>query len=662
MKTQKLFVIFFLMGWTLPAWAVTPMEYYNSLVAGDDDPGFQDGAFDDARFNQPSGLVVDEEGRRLFVADKNNNRIRVIYLEENNRVETLAGNGDNKNVDGALDKASFNGPGLLARLSDDQLAVYESGDHSIRIVDLKKKNVSTLTTGLGDVWNLVYSPMDEGLYLSTPNAGVLQRLDLKSKTLTQLLVNDPLVTQPRALGVYQKKLYISDGKTSNLYQVEPVFNSLNAAVTVHLDKAGKGDNILQLAVSGENLYALQAGPDCMARVLPDYQPVTLASAWGFTIKSDSRYYPPLLTGSSDQPIGFAAMPGDQKKFFISRNNLNYNFILSVKDYNFGAHWAERDLDGNYRELTDFEYPVKKPAKTFRILIVGNSRVITAPPVFFDDTDKEISNDLDQHDYHSPRTNTFPKQLERFLNTEAALDDISENFEVMVLGRPGLKVQFFAADEAPQLVQKHDIDLVLCLLTPTEEEAYADYYTNPITKDGIPSHDMNPEFLLKPWRQRIPDGAPKRLLKECLKLKLINEISPTQLGFSLFQDLLLSGDNEIRNDLVEMLGKPLGVLSQRINLIKTSSGKVSKLVFFFVPDPDCETYSKYESFWSDVCTQYGLTFLNLTKPFNDLKIGYFPATEACCHNHYTAYGNKLIATILKHELISRAWIPFGESKK
>jgi len=636
------------------------MEYYNSLVAGDDDPGFKDGAFDDARFNQPCGLALDEEGKRLFVADKNNNRIRVVYLEEDNRVETLAGNGDDKNLDGSLNQASFSGPCLLARLPDDQLAVYESGDGSVRQIDLKNKKVTTLTKGLSDVWNMAYSPMDQGLYLSMPNRGLLQRVDLKNKTLTQLLANDPQVPQPRALGVFSNKLYLSDGKTSVLYQVEPMFNSLNAAVTVRLDKAGSGENILELTASGENLYALQEGKNGLAKVLPGYQPVTLASAWGFTLKSVSSYYSPILFNTSDQQVGFAAMPGNQKKFFISRNNPSYHFILSVKDYNFGAHWTDRDLGG--QASSDFEYPPHKPAKTFRILIVGASRVVTAPAVPLDEDENEIATDLNQHDFHAPRTYTFAKQLEFLLNTEAALDDVSEHFEVLTLAYPGLKIQFFAPDEVPVLVKKYDIDLVLGLLAPSLEEGYLDYYTKPLTPEGIPAHDGDNEYLLKPWQQRVPKGAPKRLLEEAIKLKLINEKSPTELQFSLFQDLLLSGDNEIRDDLVEMLGKPLGVLDRRISSLQTSSGKTPKLAFFFVPAPDGNPYSQYESFWSNVCGRYGLDFLNLTKPYQDLKYGYFPTTEACCHFHYTAYGNELIATILKHELINKDWIHLTEEKK
>jgi hypothetical protein len=660
---MKIFIILFLLSVTSVLWAVTPMEYYNSLVAGDDDPGFKDGAFDDARFNQPSGLAIDEEGKRLFVADTNNNRIRVIYLQEDNRVETLAGTGDNKNQDGSLDKASFSGPCLLARMPEDQLAVYESGDHSIRILDLKNKSVSTIVKGLGDVWNLAYWPTDQGLYLSTPNAGTLQRLDIKNKTLTKLLANDTQASQPKALGVFANKLYVSDDKTSVLYQVEPVFNSLNAAVTVHLEKAGAGKNILQLAASGENLYALQNNSDYMAKVLPDYNPVVLATSWGFTLKGASLYYDPIFGNFNDQPFGFAAMPGGQKKFFVSPMYYGHHLIISVKDYNFGPHWQERN------PAEDFEYPPHKPAQTFRIFVVGASRVVTAPAVLLDENENEITypvtvpgdDPMTHHDNVSPRTNTFPKQLELLLNTEAALDDVSEHFEVMAYGIPAAKVQFFAADDVPLIVKNNDIDLILVQLAPEDNEQYDDYYWKPLTKDGIPSRYQDSEFLLKPWRERIPDGAPKRLLDACFKDKLTKEISPTELQFGSFEDLIYSGDGEIWNDLLEMLGKPLNVLNQRIGLLKTSSGKTPKVIFFYVPDSDCQHCSQFETFWSDACAEYGLTFLNLTKPYNDLKMGYYPTTEACCHQHYTDYGCRLIATILQHELINKGWIPFEEKK-
>ena len=659
MKFLKILVSFFLLSWALPLWAFTPMEYYNSLVAGnDDDPGFQDGAFDDARFNQPSGLAFDEEGKRLLVADYNNNRIRVIYLEENNRVETLAGNGDNKNLDGSLDKASFSGPYLLARLPEDQFAVFESGDHSIRIVDLKNKNVTTLATGLGTVWNLVYWPIDQGLYFSTPDSGVLQRLDLKNKKLTTLLTNNSQVPRPKALGLCANKLYVSDGVSSNLFQVEPVMNTLNAGEVVHLEMAGSGKNIEELTASGESLYALQSNGDTFAEVLPQYRVVNMATAWGFISSNNSTYYSPYLGIQAGRTVGFAGSPNEMGKFYISSPNNATNSIVSIKDYNFDKHWFSEASRGA-GVLNDFDYPTKKPPKTFRILIVTSSRGFIAPVVPLDVEANEVTvKNMDQYD-ESPRVDTFPKKLEFLLNTEAALDGISEHFEVLVLGRIGVNIEYFAPEETPSLVKKYDIDLILGMLSPSPEDSYMDYYNKPLTKDGLPSDDMDGEYLLMPWKERIPDGAPKRLLNECFKWKLITEASSTQLQFSLFQDLLLSGDNEIRSDLMEMQGNPFKVLNQRLGLLKTSLGKTPKLAFFFVPNPDGLSYLKYESFYSDICGQYGLSLMDLSKPYQNLKLSYFPTVQACCHRHYTAYGNQLIATILKHELISRGWIPFDE---
>ena len=663
---MKIFTILFLLSVASALWAVTPMEYYNSLVAGDDDPGFKDGAFDDARFNQPSGLALDEEGKRLFVADKNNNRIRVIYLQEDNRVETLAGTGDNKNQDGSLDKASFSGPCLLARMPEDQLAVYESGDHSIRIIDLKNKNVSTIVKGLDEVWNLAYWPLDQGLYLSLPKVGRLQRLDLKNKSLTTLLLSDPQVPQPKALGLCGNKLYLADENSKFIYQVEPVLNTLNAAVTVRLEKAATGNNILQLAASGENLYALENDrndQEYMAKVLPDYRPVSLATAWGFTMRKESFYYLPLLSFSSDQPTGFAAMPGDQEKFFVSPRSSGINSIISVKDYNFGYYWMERNPP------YDWQYPTNKPPQTFRILIVGESRVVTAPAVPFDDFGNEIivpgtkddGDRMDVHEICSPRMNTFPKQLEFLLNTEAALNDVSEHFEVMELGFPAQKIQWVGPDSVPPKVKANDIDLVLVQVAPDSGEDYKRYYYADITKDNIPAWGDDYERLLLPWRQRVPDGAPKRLLDACFKDKLTKEISPTQLDFGSFEDLLYSGDSEIRNDLVEMIGKPLKVMEQRALACKTSLGKTPRVAFFYTPNSDCQHCAQFENFWSDVCGRYGLTFFTLTKSYNDLKISYFPVEAREIHSHYTAYGNELIATILKHELIQKGWIPFEEKK-
>ena len=506
---------------------------------------------------------------------------------------------------------------------------------------------------------MAYWPEDQGLYISEPTVGLLQRYDFKRHQITNLLLKDQKVPRPKALAVYQKKLYVTDEISSVVYQVEPVRNSIST--TVHLEKAGQGKDIEELAPSDKSLYALQSSRESLTEVLPQYRPISLATAWGFTLKNTSPYYQPFLMPSIDQPTGFAVSPRDSEKLFVSPSHPGLNSIISVKDYHFDSHWSARDKKNEYRELTDFDYPVQKPVKTFRILIVGNSRLVTAPAVPPDESPIALYQNLDEYDFRSSRVNTFPKQLEFLLNSEASLEDVPEHFEVLTLGRPGAKIQFFAPEEVPNLVKKYDIDLVIGLLCPAFEESFEDYYTKPLTEDGIPSNGVDTEFLLKPWRERIPEGAPKRLLDYCFKHQLVREVSPTRLRFKFFQDLLLKGDSDSRDDLVEMLGKPLEVLDEKLSATKTSSGKTPQFGLFFVPDPDCLFYSRYESFWSDVCSRYGLKFLDLSRPYEDLKVSYYPTTEACCHHHYTAYGNALIAYLLSHYLPRQGWIPFGPDK-
>ena len=163
-KTRKFFsfLFFSISLFNSPVFAFTPMEYYNSFVAGFD-LGYRDGAFNKARFGNPCGIAFDTNGDRLFVADWTNNRIRVVYLNENNRVETLAGTGVAGIPDGPLLQASFIAPLALVYLPEDALVVYSSGSHLLQYVDLKTKMVTSLAQ-IPEIWNLVYCEKNNSLY------------------------------------------------------------------------------------------------------------------------------------------------------------------------------------------------------------------------------------------------------------------------------------------------------------------------------------------------------------------------------------------------------------------------------------------------------------------------------------------------------------------
>lgn len=113
-------------------------------IAGNGVPGFADGVAGNARFNTPTGITLSLDGRFLLVADTNNHRVRKIDLL-NNRVDTLAGNGNPGNDDGPAGEATFNQPIGLALDSDGTLYVSEIFGSDIRRID-PLGNV-TLVTG-----------------------------------------------------------------------------------------------------------------------------------------------------------------------------------------------------------------------------------------------------------------------------------------------------------------------------------------------------------------------------------------------------------------------------------------------------------------------------------------------------------------------------------
>ncbi len=110
----------------------------SNSVAG----SFADGASTTtARFNRPFGMALRSDGR-LFIADTNNHRIRVISAD-GATVSTYAGNGNPGLVDGDADAAEFNGPVSLAFATDGRLFVGDGNNRRIRVISADGNTVST---------------------------------------------------------------------------------------------------------------------------------------------------------------------------------------------------------------------------------------------------------------------------------------------------------------------------------------------------------------------------------------------------------------------------------------------------------------------------------------------------------------------------------------
>jgi DNA-binding beta-propeller fold protein YncE len=107
-------------------------------VAGSGVPGFADGPFAAARFDQPQGMALSADGTDLYVADTGSHAVRVLDLEAG-AVATLAGNGRQAATyppsPGVAPGVTLNSPWAL-ELDGPRLYVAMAGSHQIWAIDL----------------------------------------------------------------------------------------------------------------------------------------------------------------------------------------------------------------------------------------------------------------------------------------------------------------------------------------------------------------------------------------------------------------------------------------------------------------------------------------------------------------------------------------------
>eukprot|EP00802_Teleaulax_amphioxeia_P011686 Tamp_11720.p1 GENE.Tamp_11720~~Tamp_11720.p1 ORF type:complete len:625 (+),score=55.28 Tamp_11720:1-1875(+) len=115
-----------------------------TTVAGSGAPGREDGTR--ASFNFPSDVTVTPDGRAALVTDGRNNLVRRIHLATG-AVTTLAGNSSSPPgyEDGTAELARFWSPRSIAITSDGRKAVVaDRNNNKIRLLDLASRAVSTL--------------------------------------------------------------------------------------------------------------------------------------------------------------------------------------------------------------------------------------------------------------------------------------------------------------------------------------------------------------------------------------------------------------------------------------------------------------------------------------------------------------------------------------
>lgn len=188
--------IFVAMAGNHQIWVMDLEKNTIAPFAGNGYEGLKDGGLADSTFAQPSGLASD--GKNLYVADAESNLIRLIDLNENT-VRTLAGGKpadfDDADADGKVLRLQHP---LGLTLAGEILLIADTYNHQIRQLDLSKKNIKDLAgdgkSGRADGKSgRFYEPGGVSaaagkIYIADTNNHSIRVIDLKKKQVSTLKI------------------------------------------------------------------------------------------------------------------------------------------------------------------------------------------------------------------------------------------------------------------------------------------------------------------------------------------------------------------------------------------------------------------------------------------------------------------------------------------
>jgi thiol-disulfide isomerase/thioredoxin len=133
-------------------------------LAGTGGENIEDGRALDALLAQPSGLALAPDGRRLAFADSETSSIRLLDLSGATPVvRTLVGTGlfDFGHRNGKLDEALLQHPLGVAWLDNGRLAIADSYNGAVRVIDLAAGSIDDLDDGRFVCQDALCVPLDE---------------------------------------------------------------------------------------------------------------------------------------------------------------------------------------------------------------------------------------------------------------------------------------------------------------------------------------------------------------------------------------------------------------------------------------------------------------------------------------------------------------------
>jgi len=218
----------------------------------------------------PGKVLADEASKTLFISDTNHNRIVIADLS--GTVRDIVGTGKPAFQDGTFSTAGFNKPQGLA-LKGSKLYVADTGNHSIRRVDLESGSVETvggtgslegfngfggkaLETSLRSPWDIEFSGGD--LYIAMAGSHQVWKLDISKGYLEpyagsrwEARIDGPVkvaaFAQPSGLASIGERLFVADSESNIIREIDTGKGRVETLAGGDLfkfgDEDGEGDEV-----------------------------------------------------------------------------------------------------------------------------------------------------------------------------------------------------------------------------------------------------------------------------------------------------------------------------------------------------------------------------------------------------------------------------------
>ncbi len=215
----------------------------------------------------PGKLSISQNGSLLAISDSSNNRI-IICERKTGKIVEIIGSGYKGMLDSSFDASMLNNPQGIC-FDKNFLYIADTGNHSIRVADLRTRHLITIA-GNGDKGiHLGYatkyiakeislvSPWDVAilgrmLYITMAGTHQIWAYNIEEKTIIPFAGNGleeirdgelakAMFAQPSAIAIQKEDLYIADSETSSIRSINIKKNYVSTIIGIGLFSYGMED-------------------------------------------------------------------------------------------------------------------------------------------------------------------------------------------------------------------------------------------------------------------------------------------------------------------------------------------------------------------------------------------------------------------------------------